>query len=430
MKRLLAMMLVLAMLLPAASALGEATLKRGMTGEDVETAQTYLQYYGYYTNAITGEFDGSTETAVRWFQRRNELVVDGKIGPQTWEVLKSGNAVSKSDPEFSDSLKSGSHGEAVKVLQRNLRETYFYTGKIDGIFGADVLRAVKAFQAAAGLNVDGVAGKRTQDLLYNRTAKIFNGGLPVRDLYKGLRGYDVYVLQQKLLSLNYSMPFVTYGYYDNATVAAVKAFQKDNGLKQDGKAGSTLRRYLWPTTIHVAEEIDKANQGTPDDPYEERTLRMGNYGSDVASAQMQLKAGGYLLGNADGIFGKATKQAVIKLQRDYNLKVDGVIGPMTWSVIKSLNVSNAEQVVVDVTKTSTGASYQKLRQGSRGSAVTKLQQQLITLGYLAAGSDDGKFGPLTAMALMRFQLDYGLSVDGVAGSQTFVKLNEVLGVQW
>ena len=157
---------------------------------------------------------------------------------------------------------------------------------------------------------------------------------------------------------------------------------------------------------------------------------MGNYGSDVASAQMQLKAGGYLLGNADGIFGKATKQAVIKLQRDYNLKVDGVIGPMTWSVIKSLNVSNAEQVVVDVTKTSTGASYQKLRQGSRGSAVTKLQQQLITLGYLAAGSDDGKFGPLTAMALMRFQLDYGLSVDGVAGSQTFVKLNEVLGVQW
>ena len=430
MKRILALLLVLMMLLPAAAALAEPTLRRGMNGTDVETAQAWLQYYGYYKGAINGDFDGSVETAVRWFQRRNELTVDGVIGASTWEVLKTGTAVAYTDPEYSNSLKSGDHGEAVKDLQRNLRQTYFYSGKIDGIFGAEVTKAVKAFQAAAGLNVDGIAGKRTQELLYNRTAKIFLGGIPVRDLYSGMRGYDVYVIQLKLQNLNYKLPYVTYGYFDSATVDAVKRFQHNNGLKQTGKVDSTLRRYLWPTDIYNAEEYQKAQEGTPDDPYEERILKRGAYGEDVKTAQMLLKASGYLVGNADGIYGPATEKAVKNFQRDYNLKVDGKLGPITWNLLKQLNVSNAEQVVVDSTKTSVGASFRKLRQGMSGPSVTKLQQQLISLGYMPAGSDDGKFGPITAMALMKFQYAYGLSVDGVAGTQTFVKLNEVLGVQW
>ena len=57
----------------------------------------------------------------------------------------------------------------------------------------------------------------------------------------------------------------------------------------------------------------------------------------------------------------------------------------------------------------------------------KLQQALIKLGYLADGEDDGKFGPITAWAVMLFQQDEGLTVDGIAGSQTFSTLNEILG---
>lgn len=432
MKRLFALLLVLAMLIPAA-ALGEATLRRGMHHADVITAKTYLYYYDYYNGDLTDdEFDASMETAVRWFQRRNELTVDGVLGPTSWEVLTGANVVGKNDPEYSGSLKSGSYGEAVKDLQRNLRQTYFYAGKIDGVFGAEVLKAVKAFQAAAGISVDGVAGKRTQDLLYNRTAKIFTGGIPVRDLYSGMRGYDVYVVQCKLLSLNYPIQYITtsYGYFGSETVAAVKQFQKDNGLKQTGKVDSTLRRYLWPSTIYNAEETQKAQEGTVDDPYEERILKRGMYGEDVKSAQMKLKAGGYLVGNADGIFGAETEKAVKRIQKDWNIKVDGKIGPQTWVAIKALNVDNAEQVVVDVNLNSTGASHKTLRQGSSGSAVTKLQQHLITLGYLPVGSDDGKYGPITTMAVMQFQLDYGLATDGVCGTRTFTMINEALNIQY
>ena len=430
MKRFFALLLVLALMVPAIALAEEPrTLEFGMTGADVLAAQVRLQKYGYYTGTLDATFGNGVLTAVKQFQRRNGLTVDGKIGAQTLALLNSDDAVGKSDTTPGSTLQSGMSGEAVKELQRQLRQTYYYAGTIDGIFGSDVTRAVKWFQASAGLTVDGKAGSKTQDALYNRTAKIFNGGIPVRALAGGDRGYDVYVLQQRLAALNY-LKISPSGYYGPDTVEAVKAFQTANGLKADGKAGSILRRYLWPSTVNNQEEEANQDKGTIDDPYTERTIRLGSYGSDVANAQMRLKAAGYLLGKADGIFGAVTKAAVISLQKDYNLKADGVVGPKTWEVIKTLNVSNAEQSVVDPTKPSVGPNVTKLRQGSTGAAVKKLQQQLIQLNYLAAGQDDGKYGPKTAKAVMQFQKDQKISVDGVAGSQTFVRLNEVLGVQW
>ena len=449
MKRFIALLLALCLMLPAFALADEPeviaapeediaapiatpvrTLTKGMSGDDVLSAQIRLTLYGYYTGPLDGSFGSVMLTAVKQFQRRNELAVDGKIGPKTLAVLNADDAIGKTDPDPEQTLSIGQSGEAVKELQRALRETYYYTGKIDGVFGAEVLKAVKAFQNSAGLNADGKAGPRTLDALYNRTAKIFNGGIPVRDLAQGSRGWDVYVLQTKLYNMNYTLTYATPGYFDSVTTAAVKAYQKDNGLKVDGKLGSTLRRYLWPTTVNDKEEEQKQYEGTPDDPYTERTLKLNASGSDVANMQMRLKSAGYYFGSADGVFGKDTKEAVIRLQKDYNLKQDGIVGPQTWVVIKALNVSNAEPTVVDGEKTAVGAYTTKLQRGSRGAQVKKLQQQLIILGYLAEGEDDGKFGPKTAWAVMLFQQDEGINVDGIAGYQTFVALNEALGVQW
>lgn len=409
--------------------LSGSSLVFGMTGARIQDLQNILKSLGYYTGKIDGIFGNGVLNAVKQFQRRNGLAVDGKVGTLTMKALLSSDAIAKEDPNVNNTLQSGMSGEEVKELQRVLRETYYYAGTIDGIFGADVTRAVKWFQESAGLTVDGKVGPKTREALFNRTASIFNGGIPRRSLSAGSRGYDVFVLQQKLLSLNY-LAIMPSGYYGEDTVSAVKAFQKANGLTADGKFGSVVRRYLWPTTVDSEEEQDKQNQGTLDDPYTERTLRLGNYGNDVANAQMRMKSAGYLLGKADGIFGPQTKKAVIALQKDYNLKQDGVIGAQTWAVIKTLSVSNAEPDVVDPEKPSVGANVTKLQNGSRGASVTKLQQQLITLGYLAEGEDDGKFGPKTRNALMQFQRDQKISVDGIAGIQTFVRLNEVLGVQW
>ncbi|MFF3607877.1 D-Ala-D-Ala carboxypeptidase family metallohydrolase [Streptomyces sp. NPDC002463] len=69
----------------------------------------------------------------------------------------------------------------------------------------------------------------------------------------------------------------------------------------------------------------------------------------------------------------------------------------------------------------------QLSQGSSGAAVKELQ---IRIAGWAAGSAqqtfvslDGDFGPGTEAALRRFQAAYGLTVDGVAGAQTFSRLD-------
>ena len=427
-KRLMALLLVLVMMLPMV-AFAEDTLKYGMEGEAILTLQTRLHELGYYNNGLDGKFGSGVLAAVKQFQRNNGLAVTGSVDAVTKAKIYSNEAVDVPTVEAGKTMSFGDSGENVKELQRQLRAAYYYGGKIDGIFGAEVSRSVKWFQASAGLKADGKVGPATRNALYNRTAKIFNGGIPVRALSAGDRGYDVYVLQKKLVSLNY-LSITPSGFYGEDTVNAVKAFQKANELTADGKAGAIVRRYLWPTTVNNQEEQENQQQGTVDDPYQDRTIKNGSYGKDVANAQMRLKAAGYLLGNADGIFGPKTKVAVLALQKDNNLKQDGIVGPSTWAVIKSLNVSNAEPDVVDPQEPSVGANVKRIERGDKGARVTKLQQQLIQLGLLEAGQDDGKFGPKTEQAVRKFQKQQGIKVDGIAGTQTFVRLNEMLGVQW
>jgi len=67
-----------------------------------------------------------------------------------------------------------------------------------------------------------------------------------------------------------------------------------------------------------------------------------------------------------------------------------------------------------------------LRRGSSGSAVTQLQIRVA--GWVGTGEHlaiDGQYGPATAAAVKRFQAGYGLTADGIAGSQTFSKIYEL-----
>ena len=418
------------------------TLEKGMTGEEVLTAQKRLQQLGYYLGELNGEYNDSMVYAVKQMQAKNEITVDGKIGYNTRMLLYSDSVIKADYPDYNiATLSIGMSGEAVKELQRQLRNTYYYSGTIDGIFGTAVQNAVKAFQASNGLSVDGKVGPRTYDALYNRTGSIFNGGIPSRELSKGSRGWDVKVLQDKLINLNYTFNnWYEVGYYDDSTVAVVKKFQQKNGLKVTGIYDSTMRRYLWPTYVEIEEAIEQSYEGTPDDPYVGRTLKVGSYGEDVKAIQMKLLGSGYMTGNADGIYGALTKAAVKRFQRDYSamygLKVDGIVGPKTWVAINSeLSSWGAEQTHVTNNTTYVGGFNRTLRIGSHGNDVKKLQNALRDMGYYV-GNIDGIYGTLTWAAVRQFQWDYKYynpttpinSVDGIAGPATFVVMQQV--VDW
>ncbi len=84
MKLVLAATVLLCALAPATRA---DSLRRGSEGDQVITLQKKLKNWGYYTGSVDGIFGSETEEAVRYFQRKNGLAVDGVVGPDTARAL-------------------------------------------------------------------------------------------------------------------------------------------------------------------------------------------------------------------------------------------------------------------------------------------------------------------------------------------------------
>jgi len=70
-------------------------------------------------------------------------------------------------PETARTLKKGMSGEDVRKLQQALIDLGYLSDKADGAFGANTHSAVVMFQAVNGLSADGLAGRKTQDVLYS-----------------------------------------------------------------------------------------------------------------------------------------------------------------------------------------------------------------------------------------------------------------------
>lgn len=95
---LLSMLLVMSVLVAVLFALGEAraqnrTLYWGSRGSEVVTVQEKLKQWGYYNGFTDGVYGSATYRAVRQFQSRNGLRVDGVVGPATWAALGYGGKV-------------------------------------------------------------------------------------------------------------------------------------------------------------------------------------------------------------------------------------------------------------------------------------------------------------------------------------------------
>ena len=154
-------------------------LRQSSVGAEVRDMQRRLAELGYYDGEADGQFGAGTRTAVEAFQAASGLEPDGVAGEETLPLLYSAGAATAAPvtptpaatptPE-STLLSSGSQGEAVKQLQTRLAELGFYTGKIDGDYGKGTRAAVKTFQEQHGLDADGIAGQKTQSLLYSDQA--------------------------------------------------------------------------------------------------------------------------------------------------------------------------------------------------------------------------------------------------------------------
>ena len=146
----------------------------------------------------------------------------------------------------------GSTGTEVRQIQTALKRQGYYNGAIDGVFGSATQTAVRKFQAAKGLAVDGICGTSTLSALG------IGGSSTV--LRKGSSGNAVKQVQQKLANWGYYSGSVD-GVYGSATEAAVRKFQRNNGLAADGICGVKTLSAMGLSSVASSSHVTSSNNG-------------------------------------------------------------------------------------------------------------------------------------------------------------------------
>ncbi len=276
------------------------------------------------------------------------------------------------------------------------------------------------------------------------TLSILSAVSSVLALERGDQGPSVRNLQQQLKKAGFYQASVTQ-VYDFPTEDAVRRFQKAAGLPVDGIVGATTLQKLekWrtpaastntpakkPTAVShtvkkptaVSHTVKKTinTSSVTNNRHNSNFLVKGDEGEEVKVLQEKLKIAGFYYGNATGIFGPITEEAVKRFQTAYKLEADGVVGPATLQKLPPKGVGgeddNSQPQLVQ---------RDKLRIGDRGEVVRVLQDNLIKAGYLQ-GEPNGYYGPNTADAVRRFQSANYLAASGVAGPTTRAKLHSLV----
>ncbi|MFH1330273.1 MAG: peptidoglycan-binding protein [Actinomycetota bacterium] len=134
-----------------------ALYRQGDTGEAVRDIQERLAALGFPCEPDpAGVFGPGTTAAVKQFQASRHLAADGCISPAVWKCLVDAGFL-PGDRLLYYRLPM-LHGEDVAALQHDLNALGFDPGPVDGILGADTLRAVLDFQQNRHLPEDGIVG--------------------------------------------------------------------------------------------------------------------------------------------------------------------------------------------------------------------------------------------------------------------------------
>ena len=191
-------------------------------------------------------------------------------------------------------------------------------------------------------------------------------------------------IQVRLIELGYLDYCETTEHFGSSTEAAVKLFQRQQGVEQTG----------------IVDDDTYNSLMSPD--AEDYTLYLEAEGEDVRAVQDRLYQMGYVgeKSSITGYFGEITEQAVKDFQNNNGISADGKVGPVTFEALYSPD-----------------AKANILSFGQESEVVKKYQEKLETLAYLTT-EPDGKYGNDTTAAVKLFQEKNGLVVDGYLGPAT------------
>lgn len=219
----------------------------------------------------------------------------------------------------------------------------------------------------------------------------------------GSNGPEVSSSQRCLKKLGYFNGPVT-GKFASLTQNATIKFQRANRISADGVIGVSTQRALQRAC--QSRSSNRNISGASRSPVGQYpTLSQGKTGAAVTRLQQRLRQLGYFNTNPTGNFGRITKDAVIAFQRSYRITANGIVNRQTWNALM-------------------GSSPTPGRSSLSTQQVRELQVRLRQLGYLNADAT-GNVGPMTREAVIAFQRNNGLPVDGIANAQVLDSVRRV-----
>jgi peptidoglycan hydrolase-like protein with peptidoglycan-binding domain len=326
----------------------------------------------------------------------------------------------------------------VKYVQSLLSKNGFDPGAIDGVAGASTKNAIIRAQQALGLTPDGVAGSRTIAALENALDKPTTQPIAKADptntasqAEANLPSSSTVMNLQKLLADRGFYNGAVDGVMGNQTRAAIVSAQRTYNLTADGIAGSQTLAALESDGNKgvVTSTSSSTNTRTSTSTSTSNSTSTSTVKSaEVASLQELLKKRGFYNGAADGLMGPQTRLAIVEAQKNYRLATDGIAGSQTIAALESgsskVNVTDSSTAKTTDTKNAdTKNEDVSTKSDTTDKSLIALQDLLAKRGFYN-GAIDGIKGARTSAAIVAAQKAYGLTPDGIAGSQTLAALEK------
>ena len=437
---------------------GGTVLRTGSTGSAVEQLQFWLNTLAQYESSIPsltvdGVYGTGTANAVRAFQRKYGLTVDGVVGRATWtEVydqfrsIQSDNGTPNAYP--GTALREGSSGQNVRLVQfwlKIARTVYSSLSNVtvDGRFGSATAAAVRRFQTYFGLTSDGVVGRTTWNKLYevyNDIAnKLLSSSLRPGEypgvLRNGSSGTAVRELQFYLYLMSAyesSIPAIAIdGQFGASTEAAVRAYQRFAGLTVDGIVGRTTWNSLYDkaSTLRASGPVVTLKRL----PYPGTPLTVGSSGSAVLYYSLLLQRIAYYFTSVvspplSDQYTDETAAATRSAQELLNLHETGIADAETWTAVEALSLQLAAHAPNPDRDTPPSTAYpgRAIAEGSAGQEVGQVERWLNRRAQLSCDedyvADNNRFGAADAAAVRAVQQQAGLLVTGTVDRETWAAL--------
>lgn len=234
---------------------------------------------------------------------------------------------------------------------------------------------------------------------------------------KGAEGEDVLALQKRLMELGYLAIDEPTSYFGNATKAAVKLFQRQHNLQQDGICGEETISMIY------AEDAK---------PY---VMLEGAEGDDIESFQEQLVELGYLDDDqVTGYYGTDTVSAVKKFQHRNYLGEDGKAGEKTLEAVNSADARvsyTKEQEIIAEKKKQAALARASSAEGRIDKLISIAKKQLGDTYILGkSGPDSFDCSGLVYYCLRQVNVyTRRLNAAGLSKTTSWTKVSDIDDVQ-